>query len=274
MLAVAIGRQQPRLPACSRQDILFLRQRFSGGDVSASCINLPHFRQIQVGALYLLSDTTFLPLMERNLVMSHRTNMFVVGTLSLALAACGSSKDPSKSNFSKAIQSFLDTQKGLCAAVPARQMPFILANEDLLRQQERKRADALTDAGLLNRSDTETKPVFGNGMQPAGKYDLTEKGKKFLVANAADTVASQDAFCTGKYTMVDVDNFTEPSNMMGVKLSEVNFRYKVQGAEDWANSEAMRASYRNFAEQTGDIKGRATLVLTNDGWMHERLFKR
>jgi len=54
----------------------------------------------------------------------------------------------------------------------------------------------------------------------------------------------------------------------------VNFRYKVQGAEDWANSEAMRASYRNFAEQTGDIKGRATLVLTNDGWMHERLFKR
>ncbi|EKT4091942.1 TPA: hypothetical protein UMF74_003852 [Stenotrophomonas maltophilia] len=117
--------------------------------------------------------------------------------------------------------------------------------------------------------------MFGTSMRPAGEYQITDTGKKFLVANAADTVAAQDAFCTGRFAMVGVDTFTEPSDMMGVKLSQVNFRYKVDGADNWAKSEAVKASYRNFAEQVeGDIPGKATLVLTNDGWMHERLFKR
>lgn len=63
--------------------------------------------------------------------------------------------------------------------------------------------------------------------------------------------------------------------MMGVKLSQVNFRYKVEDADSWARSKEVQASYRNLADQAKDeIDGKATLVLTNDGWMHERLFKR
>ncbi|MDF9428923.1 hypothetical protein EM868_03790 [Cupriavidus gilardii] len=116
--------------------------------------------------------------------------------------------------------------------------------------------------------------MFGNKMEPATEYQATEKGKKFLVANGANTLAGQDAFCTGKYTVVEVDNFTEPSDTMGVKVSRVNYRYKVEGADDWAKSEGVRANYKNFAEQVqGDAQGKAALILTNDGWMHERLFK-
>jgi hypothetical protein len=184
-----------------------------------------------------------------------------ISSLALTLAACGSAKDANKSNFSKAIQAYLDTQKGLCAAIPAKGLPFTLANQDMLGGQSKKRADALVDAGLLTKRDTE--------------YQITDTGKKFLVANGANTMAGQDAFCTGKYTVVEVNNFTEPSDMMGVKLSQVNYRYKVEGADDWAKSEGMRANYKNFSEQTqGDIQGKAAVILTNDGWMHERLFKR
>ncbi|CUI33445.1 hypothetical protein [Achromobacter xylosoxidans] len=201
--------------------------------------------------------------------------LVAIGGLALALAACGSAKDANKSNFSKAIQAYLDTQKGLCAAIPGKGMPFTLANQDMLGQQSKKRADALVEAGLLSKRDTEVKAMFGNKMEPATEYQATEKGKKFLVANGANTLATQDAFCTGKYTVVDVDNFTEPSDTMGVKLSRVNYRYKVEGADDWAKSEGVRANYKNFAEQAqGDIQGKAALILTNDGWMHERLFKR
>ncbi|MEP9737985.1 hypothetical protein QYG74_23800, partial [Xanthomonas euvesicatoria] len=127
----------------------------------------------------------------------------------------------------KAIQAYLDTQKGLCAAIPAKGLPFTLANQDMLGGQNKKRADALVDAGLLTKRDTEVKAMFGNKMEPATEYQITDTGKKFLVANGANTLAAQDAFCTGKYTVVEVDNFTEPSDMMGVKLSQVNFRYKV-----------------------------------------------
>ncbi|UXZ50456.1 hypothetical protein K7A44_21185 [Cupriavidus gilardii] len=133
------------------------------------------------------------------------TKIVAIGSLALTLAACGSAKDANKSNFSKAIQAYLDTQKGLCAAVPGRGMPFTLANQDMLGQQNKKRADALVEAGLLSKRDTEVKAMFGNKMEPATEYQTTEKGKKFLVANGANTLAGQDAFCTGKYTVVEVD---------------------------------------------------------------------
>ncbi|KDB72279.1 hypothetical protein AZ21_0494 [Bordetella bronchiseptica B20-10725633] len=198
-----------------------------------------------------------------------------ITSLALTLAACGSAKDANNSNFSKAIQAYLDTQKGLCAAIPAKGLPFTLANQDMLGGQSKKRADALVDAGLLTKRDTEVKAMFGNKMEPATEYQITDTGKKFLVANGANTMAGQDAFCSGKYTVVEVSNFTEPSDMMGVKLSQVNYRYKVEGADDWAKSESMRANYKNFAERTqGDIQGKAAVILTNDRWMHERLFKR
>ncbi|KCB46978.1 hypothetical protein L537_0414 [Bordetella hinzii 1277] len=39
--------------------------------------------------------------------------------------------------------------------------------------------------------------------------------------------------------------------------------------------ESMPANDKNSAEQTqGDVQGKAAVTLTNDGWMHERLFKR
>ena len=108
----------------------------------------------------------------------------------------------------------------------------------MLGGQSKKRADALVEAGLLTKRDTEVKAMFGNKMEPATEYQVTDTGKKFLVANGANTMAGQDAFCSGKYTVVEVSNFTEPSDMMGVKLSQVNYRYKVEGADDWPNRKA------------------------------------
>jgi hypothetical protein len=198
-----------------------------------------------------------------------------MSSLALLLAACGSPKDANKSNFGKAIQAYLDTQNGLCAALPAKGTPFSLPKQNFFGEENQKHADALVDAGLLTKRDTEMKAGFGNKMDPATEYQITETGKKYLRAKAADTWAQQDAFCTGKYTAVEVDNFTEPSDIRGVKVSQVNFHYKVEGAADWAKSESIRANYKNIADQSqGDIQGKAVLILTNDGWMHERLFKR
>ncbi|WP_263910177.1 hypothetical protein [Achromobacter sp. 79A6] len=194
--------------------------------------------------------------------------------LTLSLVACGSAQDASKGNFGKAIQTYLDKQHGLCAAIPAKTLPFTLANQDIIGRQTKKLADSLVEAGLLSPRNTETQAMFGNKMEPATEYQITDLGKKYLVANAADTFAQQDAFCTGKYAVVEVDNFTQPSDAMGMKISQVNFRYKAHDVADWAKSESLRANYKNFADQAeGDIKAKAVLILTNDGWMHERLFK-
>uniref|UniRef100_UPI003341EAD1 hypothetical protein n=1 Tax=Castellaniella defragrans TaxID=75697 RepID=UPI003341EAD1 len=202
--------------------------------------------------------------------------IITISSLALTIAACGSVKDANKSNFSNAIQAYLDTQNGLCATIPGEGFPFTVSDQDIFGSRNKKSADALADAGLLTKRDTEVKSsMFGAEMVPATEYQITDFGKKFLVTNGANTLGQHDAFCTGKYTVVEVDNFTEPSDIMGVKLSQVNYRYKVVGADDWAKSEGVRANYKNFAQETqGDIQGKAAVILTNEGWMHERLFKR
>jgi hypothetical protein len=210
--------------------------------------------------------------------MRYNTGLIKViflGSLAFALAACGSNKDANKSNFSKAIQAYLDTQPGLCAAPPAKEIPFVISSQDFSYKNSIQKADALVDAGLLSKRDTEAKALFGDKMLPATEYQITEAGQKARVAHAANSLAKQDAFCAGKYSMVEVDNFTEPSNMMGMTISEVKFRYKVENPAGWAKTESLRTAFKNFENETqGDIQGKAALVLTNNGWVHERLFKK
>lgn len=210
--------------------------------------------------------------------MNSVTKIIATG-LAVALSACGSAKDANKDNFRKAIQAHLDTQKGLCAAVPAKDLvkgvPFVLQNRSMFGNNK-DQADALADIGLLSKRDTETKGMFGSQLVPATEYQVSDLGKKFLVAEGAQVLGQYDAFCTGKYVVEEVQNFTEPTdnNMMGVKVSRVNYRYKVEGVADWAKAEKVRAQYKNFAEQIdNDLHGEATLILTNEGWVHERLFR-
>lgn len=192
----------------------------------------------------------------------------------LGISGCGSAKDANKGNFSKAIQSYLDTQKGLCAAIPAKEYPFTLANKGWFADQK-KRADALVDAGLLTRRDTQVKADFGNAMQEGSEYQLTEQGNEYRVAGGANTMGGHDAFCSGKYEVVSIENFTEPSDAMGVTISRVNYRYVLKGAADWMGADAVQAAYPEIKKQSeGEIQGKAVLVLTNEGWLHERLFKR
>lgn len=201
--------------------------------------------------------------------------VIAIASLSIVIAGCSSPKDANKENFSKAIQTFLDTQSGLCASIPSQNLPFTLANNDALTQSAKKRADALVDAGLLSKKATMAKAVFGNKMNPATEYHISEKGQQYFVPNSAKLLGRQSAFCTGKYTVVDVDNFTEPSDVMGYKVSHVNFSYRVKDAADWSQSEGLRSEYRHFADHAqGNAKSESTLILTNEGWTHERLFKR
>ncbi len=194
-------------------------------------------------------------------------HIITMGSVVFALAACGNARDANKRNFSQAIQASLDTQNGLCAGVPAEKLPFTLTSE-YRPDRRNEQADALVDAGLLTKRETEVKALFGEKMVAATEYQITDSGKKYHVADAG-------AFCTGKLAIVEVGNFTEPSEMMGVKMTQANYRYKVKDVADWAKSEKLRTAYPDFASKTRDeVQDQATLILTNDGWVHERLFQR
>ncbi|WMY11304.1 hypothetical protein [Paraburkholderia phenoliruptrix] len=62
--------------------------------------------------------------------------------------------------------------------------------------------------------------------------------------------------------------------MFGTKISQVNYLYEVDDAPAWAKQPAIQAAYPSLQHDLSGAPGdKAVLVATNDGWMHERLFK-
>ncbi|SMG39430.1 hypothetical protein SAMN06265784_103673 [Paraburkholderia susongensis] len=62
--------------------------------------------------------------------------------------------------------------------------------------------------------------------------------------------------------------------MFGTKISQVNYLYEVDEAPAWAKQPAIQAAYPSVQRDLSGAPGdKAVLVATNDGWMHERLFK-
>lgn len=202
------------------------------------------------------------------------TRVTVLAGAVLALGACSNPREASKANFSRAIQAYLDGQAGLCVPLPATEVPFTLAAQDLF-PQNKTRADALVQAGLLSSQPTEMKQTFGSGTRPATEYRATALGESVLVAQAPNTLVQRSAFCSGTYRVQDVTNFTEPGELMGVKLSHVEYTYAVKDGAAWAQSDALRSAYPELAKHAQDsVASKATLILTHDGWVHESLFKR
>jgi hypothetical protein len=202
-------------------------------------------------------------------------------TVGIALGAClallgCSNKDASKSNFKAAIQNYLDTTPALCASLPADdgKTSFQLDRQQEFLRSRIEQAEALAEAGLLTARNVELPAGLGGKPRVATEFDLSDEGRKFLVKT--DGLARSTTLCTGKYTVSEVVNFTEPSEMMGAKISRVNYRYKVEDAADWTRHPGVAKAFPEWqAKAAPDGASEAAVVVaTNDGWMHERLFRK
>lgn len=196
-----------------------------------------------------------------------------IACLAVTPGLCADNKQATKSNFSEAIQKYLASTPGPCFTPPAPSIPFEIPAKDLqlgIGPTAQARADALVEAGLLVRSDAQVKGI--SGKVPGFKYTISDAGQKLLVKGAGKNLGAGDAFCAGKYKVLEVVLFTEPADMLGAKVSRVTYRYTVDGAPSWAQLPSIRKAFPEAAkETTPDAKANAVLVLTSEGWMHERL---
>ncbi|MCY1278086.1 hypothetical protein D9M68_362420 [compost metagenome] len=209
-----------------------------------------------------------------------KRNVLLCLSLSTALAGCGSPKDANKGNFERAIQSYLDTQpQTICASVAGIEPPFLLPKDTPLKQRELKQLDALADAGLLSRSDTQVEVEQGfmtvkKVQVPGYQYAITDAGKPFFKTGKKQAWGyDRGAFCFGQPKVEAVQSFTEPADMMGMKISKVTYVYQVAGVPAWADNPAVTSAYPQLAAEAKRTEGKAVLVLTDSDWVHEKLLK-
>ncbi|WP_022666690.1 hypothetical protein [Desulfospira joergensenii] len=101
------------------------------------------------------------------------------------------------------------------------------------------------------------------------KDRLTELGKRY---HKKAMIGSH--FCYGNGEVIEILNFTEPASIAGYTVSHVKYTYKINNIPDWVH--VLKKKYKWMEKDIDSSKtplhGEATLILTNVGWVHEKLF--
>lgn len=214
--------------------------------------------------------------------MRHSLILAVVAAL---VAGCSDPKAATEKNFKVAMQSYLDTAYPKCYIL--QKFPttaqFI---EKKGAQQEKETLKTLTKAGLLFEKEIERqeiKDIFnGGGMKTFVKstFDLTDEGKKYYKNDIKKNFMGESVggFCFGKATVKAITQFSEPGEMMGQKVSRVNYEYTVSDLPKWATSPEVTASINSLKADAESnvtpVKALNAAILTNNGWVHESLFQK
>ena len=196
-----------------------------------------------------------------------------IATIIIAsVVGCSSPTEANKDNFKAAINDFYEVKKecldiGKLPITTPESKDYSLVNE-------------LEKLGFLQAEKTQmeyesAQSLFGledSKQVPALKYSLTPKGESIATIDTSDEVS----FCYAQYEVVEIVDFTEPTESDGYTISRVNYDYKISDIAEWAktstflqdNNYSLKQAMKNEVK-----KGSAVLVKMNDKWKHGRLVK-
>lgn len=200
-----------------------------------------------------------------------------IAAMAIVLAGCADPKEANEKNFKAAIQAYLDSVYPKCYF--HRNFPTTVEFDV---GGTRAALKSLVKAGLVIEKDMAAADSAAHRKAADVKltYDLTDEGRKYYKAGTEKTFNGNTVggFCFGKASIKEIGQFTEPSDMFGVRISRVNYTYTVSDLPNWAKSldesVALRELKAEASSTVEPIKRLDTVVLTNDGWVHEKLFKK
>ena len=209
-----------------------------------------------------------------------------VGLITI-LAGCGSPRDASKDNFKNVINEYLDKN---CILISPRYNKFPVTVELLptdnkwaakKNPEKTQKYDALVSIGMLEVKDGSAqanKGMFSTEKitVPTKIYSLSEKGREAFVKNTRRVFfgGTNQGFCVATYQVNEIISFSDPSQMMGYTVSNVNFSFSPKNIRKWAANENITKAFPRLGERLEENQEKsAALVLMNDGWIHENEMK-
>ncbi|GLO47477.1 hypothetical protein [Pseudomonas putida] len=184
------------------------------------------------------------------------------------LAGCSNSEDTSEASFHKAAQAYLDTQYPHCFVISS----FPTKTQDFDLHGTNKALHALAQVGVVSEKEISRTEVPARLWQAARTdiyyaYDLTDEGRKYYKAD--------NGLCFGKAQVTAIEQFSEPSEATGQKMSRVTYAYKITGLPAWAANEEVKASVAELGKAVASnevpLKDTREMVLTSQGWrLHDK----
>ena len=137
------------------------------------------------------------------------------------------------------------------------------AQADTNNEEQTRGWDALTDAGLLQRSSAEKKR-FLVGSKQVNDYDLSDKGRSNWKADPSQP--GYGNFCMGTPEVSSIDSYNPP-NDSGATQYTVNYHYGISHLPDWASSAEMQTAFPKLGRLNGNQQtATATLNKSDNGW--------
>lgn len=210
----------------------------------------------------------------------------ILATSVLLAVGCAKKEDvkaANETNFSNAIEQYLDKKGELCLGL--NKFPI-----DLNKIEQRmnnspfskaKRMEALEKNGLASGEQITIDSIGWNG-KPTGskvdvkRYQLTEKGKKFYREKEVESISlggpktvMKGDLCFGQLALDKVVKWEGPMKFGDYQEAQIFYTYKINGLAEWANNSDMQASFSSVEHYVNGAKTKQDshpVKLTNLGW--------
>jgi len=179
--------------------------------------------------------------------------VFLLSGAALLVTGCGNdSKAANEDNFEAALNAHYAQMKECIRVGSAPNAEGIIQEfrtDGRAQDKELPFYNGLVDLGLLDAVSyqKDTKNFSG---QVTGKadwvgYKFSENGKTYLRPAALET----GTLCYGTPQVVEIVSFTEPAEAMGVKVSSVQYTYKLMDIAPWASDAGLSKQYEWLPER-------------------------
>ena len=200
--------------------------------------------------------------------------LFLVGlSYSPSWSLFGSKSDANKRNFGEVLKRHLRSAH-FCLTDWAE--PGILYS---VSKSSQSQIDELAKRGIIKV--TKVQPEF---LATKIHAEFTSSGQSWNRASGFDqlndTPMDRPCIGVGRLELEEVSNFTVPSAAAGMKISEVEWSYRLKELPDWLSQSVITSRWagsdKNWiavALRGGEIATRSVLILKDDGWEHQRFLR-
>lgn len=193
--------------------------------------------------------------------LSRVSRTFAALLLGIALAACDGKSSPTKENYAKAVQTYLDGKDAVCMLTGA--VPFD-ADE---HSSTVLSAEPLVKTGLLTKEPTHVQDVgSAHRMLPGFHYALTDEGKKAY--RPADP-AKDSEICWGKARLLAITYASSASDkpVVGDRIL-IKYEAKLVDRPRWDDEAVLRPLHPELiATENDQFHNELYVELTKDGWV-------
>lgn len=175
-----------------------------------------------------------------------QTSIFLAGMALFAAGCSSKATKPTDENFMKGLNAYYANHND-CLFPNALSFPYEVSPGPHAKV-DKQRMDALTDAGLMKRTNDISVQI--------NFYTLTAIGQR-----------AAGRFCYGHRHITSIDSFTPPEKVNGMLQTHVTYHYKMMEVPVWARTDQMLKAFPDMANAlSGNATGESTLANAGVGW--------